>query len=65
MDVSEIIPVKDMNFFKKGSWIVPENDKRFHYEDDILEPEPLDSVDKSEPWVNADFIDSDASSDND
>lgn len=46
-ETSEIIPVKDFNFFKKGSRVIPENDKRFHYEDDILEPEPLDTPEKN------------------
>lgn len=64
VETSEIIPTKDLNFFKKGSRVIPENDKRFHYEDDILEPEPLDTPDKSETYkINKDFVDSDDSED--
>ena len=47
VDTSEIIPVKEFDFFKRGSRLVPENDNRFHYEDDILEPEPLDTPEKN------------------
>lgn len=63
VDTSEIIPVKDMNFFKRGSRYIPENDQRFHYEDDILEPEPLDTPDKNfEPKMpNVEYVDSDDS----
>lgn len=62
VEVSEVIPMKDMNFFKKGSWSIPENDKRFHYEDDILQPEPLDSFNKSDNRIRNELIDSDVSS---
>ena len=36
VEVSEVIHQRDLNFFKKGSRLIPENDKRFHYEDNIL-----------------------------
>lgn len=63
VETSEIIPVKDFNFFKKGSRLVPENDKRFHYEDDILEPEPLDTPEKNfEPYkIQTELAESDNS----
>lgn len=65
VETSEIIPVKDFNFFKKGSRYIPENDKRFHYEDDILEPEPLDTPEKNSDVykIVTDFVDSDESED--
>ena len=62
VEVSEVIPSRDLNFFKRGSRLIPENDMRFHYEDNILEAEILDSGEKLDPRIAHDFIDSDDSS---
>lgn len=62
VDVSEVIPSRDLNFFKKGSRLIPENDKRFHYEDDILQPSILDSGEKSNPRIVHELIEDDNSS---
>ena len=35
--------IKDFNYFGKGSRVIPEDDQRFHYEDEIKKPEPLDT----------------------